>query len=239
MRGLALDSQASIDRASTRLMIHNEASRRVAFALPLPLQLERKYMKLAFSRLSTRYSLYAVASILLLTLASAPLSAQMAGMDNADAKSPAAMPSPPATASATLAGGTIDIKYNSPHMRGRKIMGGLVPFGKIWRTGANPATTVITSVPLKFGDLLVPAGTHTLYTLPSADTWQLIINNQTGQWGLTYNQDQDLGRVPMKAKPMSSPQEVMSISFEKTTASSTELHIRWETTDRYVTITKP
>jgi hypothetical protein len=144
-----------------------------------------------------------------------------------------------ATASATLAGGTIDIRYNTPHMRGRKIMGELVPYDKVWRTGANPATTLITSVPLKFGDLLVPAGTHTIYSLPSAGTWLLIINNQTGQWGLTYDQGQDLGRIPMKAKPMTAPQEVMSISFEHTTPDSTELHVRWETTDRFVTITKP
>ena len=104
----------------------------------------------------------------------------------------------------------------------------------MWRTGANPATTLITTVPLKFGTLLVPAGTHTIYTLPSADAWQLIINNQTGQWGLTYNQSMDLGRIPMLAKPMAAPQEGMSLSFENTTATSTELHMRWETTDRYV-----
>lgn len=149
------------------------------------------------------------------------------------------MPSPPATASAKVGGGTIEICYNTPRMNGRKIMGELVPYDKVWRTGANPATTVITSVPLVFGTLMVPAGKHTLYTLPSPDIWQLIINNQTGQWGLTYNQNQDQGRVPMKAKPMSAPQEVMSISFENTTAVSTELHVRWETTDRYVVITAP
>jgi Protein of unknown function (DUF2911) len=151
----------------------------------------------------------------------------------------APMPSEAATASVTVAGGTIDIHYNTPHMRGRKIMGGLVPYGQVWRTGANPATTLITSVPLKFGDVLVPAGTHTIYTWPSADEWRLIINNETGQWGTEYKPEMDLGRTVMKAKPMSAPQEVMSISFEKTTANSTELHVRWETTDRYVTITKP
>jgi hypothetical protein len=144
-----------------------------------------------------------------------------------------------ATASVTVAGGTIDIHYNTPHMRGRKIMGGLVPYGQVWRTGANPATTLITSVPLKFGDVLVPAGTHTIYTWPTADEWKLIINNETGQWGTEYKPEMDLGRAAMKTKPMSAPQEVMSISFEKTTASSTELHVRWESTDEYVTITKP
>ena len=187
-------------------------------------------MKLAANlRCSSYRSLCAVLSTALLVVACTALNAQPG----------APLPSEPATASVTVAGGTIDISYNTPHMRGRKIMGELVPYGKVWRTGANPATTLSTSVPLKFGDLLVPAGTHTIYSLPSPDVWQLIINNQTGQWGLTYDQAKDLGRIPMKAKPMAVPQEVMSLTFENTTANSTELHIRWETTDRYVTIAKP
>jgi hypothetical protein len=190
-------------------------------------------------RISSFRPLAVVASVALLAVASAALIAQMGGMPMGGAQPPAAMPSPPATANVTIAGGSITIKYNSPQMRGRKIMGALVPYGKVWRTGANPATTLITTVPLKFGTLLVPAGTHTIYSLPSADTWQLIINNQTGQWGLTYNQSMDLGRVPMLAKPMAAPQEAMSLSFENTTATSTELHMRWETTDRYVVITAP
>jgi hypothetical protein len=198
-------------------------------------------MRLHPSHLRIPYfrSLAGLASVALLAVASTALIAQMGGMPMAPAQPPKAMPSPPATASVSVAGGTIDIRYNSPQMRGRKIMGGLVPYGNVWRTGANPATTLITSVPLKFGALLVPAGTHTLFTLPSAETWQLILNNQTGQWGLTYNQGMDLGRIPMQAKPMSAPQEGMSLSFENTTPTSTELHIRWETTDRYVVITAP
>jgi len=150
-----------------------------------------------------------------------------------------AMSSPPATASITIAGGTIDIRYSRPSMRGRKIIGDIVPFDQVWRTGANPATTLITSVPLKFGNLTVPAGNHTLYTLPSHSGWQLIINNQTGQWGTEYHQEQDLGRTPMQSKPLSAPQEVMSISFENTTPNSTELHVRWENSDEYVLVTKP
>ena len=145
--------------------------------------------------------------------------------------------SPAATATVQVGGGTILIKYNSPRMRGRTIMGGLVPYGTVWRTGANPATTIITSVPLMFGGLLVPTGTHTLYTLPTKGTWQLIINNQTGQWGTEYDQTKDLGRVPMQSRRMKTPKEAMSISFEKSTRDSTELHVRWETTDQYITIT--
>ena len=157
----------------------------------------------------------------------------------AAASANAPMPSPAKTASVEIAGGTIDVRYNSPQMRGRKIMGALVPWNQVWRTGANPATTLITSVPLKFGDLLVPAGTHTIYTLPNPDKWLLIINNQTAQWGTVYNQNQDLGRTPMMKKSLSAPQEGMSISFEKTTANSTEMHVRWEITDVYVQVTKP
>jgi hypothetical protein len=193
----------------------------------------------SYLRIPSFRSLAGLASVALLAVASTALTAQMGGMPMTPAQPPKAMPSPPATASVTVAGGTIDIRYNTPQMRGRKIMGGLVPYGKVWRTGANPATTIITSVPLKFGALLVPAGTHTLYSLPSEETWQLILNNQTGQWGTVYDQAKDLGRIPMQAKPMSAPQEGMSIRFENTTPTSTELHIRWETTDRYVVITAP
>jgi hypothetical protein len=148
------------------------------------------------------------------------------------------LPSPPATAETKLGSATIKITYNTPSIRGRKIMGGLVPFGQVWRTGANPATTLITSEDLKIGTLTVPAGTHTIYTLPGEKQWLLIINNQTGQWGTEYSEAKDLGRTPMMAKPMPAPQEVMSISFEHTTAASTELHIKWETTDEFVKITK-
>ncbi len=144
--------------------------------------------------------------------------------------------SPSETASVSLNGKDVTIHYNSPRMKGRKIMGGLVPYGKVWRTGANPATTLITSTNLMIGTLNVPAGTYTLYTLPSENQWLLIVNKQTGQWGTVYKEDQDLGRAPMTAKTLSSPQENMSISFEHTHGAMTELHIRWETTDEYVPV---
>jgi hypothetical protein len=197
---------------------------------------------LSFRSKSLR-ALCAVVAIAMLAVIATPLHAQEPPAPNCGGKTPGPGEPPfvseDATASVTVAGGTIDIRYNTPHMHGRKIMGCLVPYGQIWRTGANPATTLITSVPLKFGELMVPAGTHTLYSLPNADRWLLILNKQTGQWGLVYDQTQDLGRIPMKAKPMTAPQEVMSLTFENTTTNSTELHVRWETTDRYVVITKP
>jgi hypothetical protein len=150
----------------------------------------------------------------------------------ADAKP---LASPDATASTQLEGKSITIKYNSPSIRGRKIMGALVPYGKVWRTGANPATTLVTATDLKIGTLTVPAGTYTIYTLPAAGTWLLIINKQTGQWGTVYDEKMDLGRTPMTHKAIPS-QEVMSISFEGTTGNSTELHVKWDTTDEYVKV---
>jgi len=197
-------------------------------------------MKLAVSqpRSKSLRTLCSFVSAAVLVAVCSPLGAQMSGMAPAQPGAPLA--SEAATASVTVAGGTIDIHYNTPHLRGRHVGGPeIVPYGQVWRTGANPATTLITSVPLKFGDLLVPAGNHTIFTWPTATEWKLIVNNETGQWGLEYKPEMDLGRVVMKAKPMTAPQEVMSLTFENTTADSTELHVRWDTTDRYVTITKP
>ncbi len=141
------------------------------------------------------------------------------------------MPSPPAKAMVQLGGKQISISYNTPSMRGRKIFGGLVPYEKVWRTGANPATTLKTDVNLKIGTANVPAGTYTLYTLPSEGTWKLIINKQTGQWGTKYDESQDLARVDMMKAALPDPQEKMSISFEETHGDMTTLHIRWDTTD--------
>src|SRR5665213_298636 len=124
--------------------------------------------------------------------------AQMGDMKPDSSKS---LESPTARTSVQLNGKSVTIDYNAPHMRGRKIMGGLVPYGEEWRTGANPATTLKTSANLKIGTLDVPAGTYTIYTLPTADQWLLIVNKQNGQWGTIYNQNQDLGRTPMKSTP--------------------------------------
>ncbi len=145
--------------------------------------------------------------------------------------------SPVAYTSTKFDSKSVSIKYNSPSMHGRKIMGDLVPYDRVWRTGANEATTLVTEVNLSIGNLAVPAGTYTVYTLPTAGTWQLIINKQTGQWGTVYNDAMDLGRVPMQGHTLAAPQEKMTISFEKTKAKSAELHVKWENTDQQVTVT--
>jgi Protein of unknown function (DUF2911) len=144
--------------------------------------------------------------------------------------------SPPETATVSLSGHTVTIDYGAPSMRGRKIMGEVVPYDKVWRTGANDATSLTTDVALKVGGTMVPAGSYTIYTGPGASRWLLIINKQTKQWGTEYHQEQDLARIPMQSKTLSSPQEKMSITFENPHGSSTELHIRWENVDEYVTV---
>jgi Protein of unknown function (DUF2911) len=106
--------------------------------------------------------------------------------------------SPPAHTETTINGKKVSIDYSAPSMRGRKIVGGLVPYGQVWRTGANAATTLKTETDLVIGGTNVPAGTYTLYSLPSEDGWELIINKQTGHWGTEYDQKQDLARVDLK-----------------------------------------
>ncbi len=146
--------------------------------------------------------------------------------------------SPPAQAEVELRGKALALHYNAPSVRCRTIMGGVVPYGKVWRTGANPATSFTTASDLKIGNLLISAGKYTLYTMPEAPgtPWQLILNKQTGQWGTEYHPEQDLGRVPMHAGTLARPQEMMTLSFEKTTATSTQLHVKWERVDEWVEI---
>ena len=139
-------------------------------------------------------------------------------------------PSPPGTATVTLNGKKITVDYSRPYMKGRKIMGGLVPYDKVWRTGANEATTLITEADLDIGGTSVPAGKYTLWTLPSEGTWKLIINKQTGQWGTEYDQSQDLARVDMQKSQLEKPVEQFTISFRPKGNDSADLVLQWETT---------
>src|ERR1051325_8286731 len=139
-------------------------------------------------------------------------------------------PSPPGTAEVSLKGKTITIDYSRPSMRGRKIMGELVPYDKVWRTGANEATTLTTPVDLNIGGTKVPAGKYTLWTLPSTGTWKLIINKQTGQWGTNYDKKQDFARVDMQKSELSAPVEQFTISFDKKGEDTADLVMKWEKT---------
>ncbi len=139
--------------------------------------------------------------------------------------------SPPGTATFTFADGkTVTIDYSRPSMRGRKIFGGLVPYDQVWRTGANSATSLKTNANLVIGGASVPAGSYTLYSIPSEKGWKLIINKETGQWGTEYNEKDDLARVDMKVSKNAEPIEQFTIGFDQTGTSAAVLKITWADT---------
>lgn len=127
-------------------------------------------------------------------------------------------------------GKRIAVNYGRPSMRNRKIMGELVPYDKVWRTGANEATAFVTEVDLEMGGLHIPKGSYTLYTLPSLTQWKLIINKQTGQWGTVYNHDLDFVRINLKKRKLKFPVEKFTISLKKKSARSGEMTLEWELT---------
>ena len=109
-------------------------------------------------------------------------------------------PSPPASAECKFSDGkSVKTDYSSPRVKGRKIFGELVPFGQVWRTGANEATTFVTDTNVNVGGKAIPAGSYTFFTVPNADKWTLIVNKKTAEWGIPYKYEADeLARVDMK-----------------------------------------
>ncbi len=146
-------------------------------------------------------------------------------------------PSPAASAACDLGGGkTVKTDYSSPRMKGRKIYGDLVPYGQVWRTGANDASTFVASSDIVVGGKAVPAGSYTIFTVPNADKWTLIINKKTGEWGIPYKYESDeLARIDMKVSKLPSPVENFTISYEKSGNACT-MNLDWETTRASVDI---
>jgi len=145
-------------------------------------------------------------------------------------------PSPAAQAQCKFSGGkTITVDYSSPRMRGRKIFGELVPYGEVWRTGANEATTFVTNENLLMvKGSNVPAGSYTIFTVPDRDKWTLIINKHTGESGTPYKyESEELARLPMSVTRLSSPVENFTISFDHTGGSCT-MRMSWENTQASV-----
>jgi hypothetical protein len=139
--------------------------------------------------------------------------------------------SPPARAACKFTDGkTITVRYSSPRMRGRKIFGDLVPFGEVWRAGADEATSFVTTADVVAGVKNVPAGKFTLFTLPTPAKWTLIISKQTGEWGIPYPGAQfDFTRAEMKISKLPSPLENFTISFDSGGTTCT-MKLDWETT---------
>lgn len=134
--------------------------------------------------------------------------------------------SPLDTTRALVSGADLQIVYSRPMRRGRVIFGNVVPWGQVWRTGANAATMFTTSRDLMFGNTLVPAGKYTLWTLPTATGAQLIINSQTGQWGTDYDPKRDFARLDLTTTMLSAPLDRFTISIDPS-GSTPVLRIAW------------
>jgi len=154
--------------------------------------------------------------------------------------------SPPASAQCKFAdGNTITVDYSSPRMKGRKIYGGLVPWGQVWRVGANEATTFVPTVDVTVGDKNVPAGSYTLDAIPTQDKWTLIVNKKTKNakggpvWGIPYPGAQyDLVRTDdVQLSQLSAPVEDFTISFEPAGKVCT-MNLDWATTRASVKISE-
>ena len=136
------------------------------------------------------------------------------------------VPSPGATAVATIGGAHIEVAYSRPAKRGRDIWGGLVAYDEVWRTGANSATVLTTDTDLILSDLRLPAGSYSLWTTFTASSQVLIVNRQTGQWGTEYDESQDLGRMQLAIDELGEVTERFTISFEETDRGGV-MHLEW------------
>ncbi|HXI73730.1 MAG TPA: DUF2911 domain-containing protein [Verrucomicrobiae bacterium] len=155
--------------------------------------------------------------------------------------------SPHETVSAVIDGGRVTLVYGRPYTKdpksgeARKIWGGLVPYGKVWRTGADEATLLVTQKSIEIGGTTVPAGAYTLFTLPAEDgSAKLIINKQVGQWGLgpgAYDEKQDLARVDLKKDALEKPVDQFTMSVGKNPAGGGLIKLMWEDTQYSVAFT--
>jgi hypothetical protein len=138
--------------------------------------------------------------------------------------------SPPAQTSINFKGKKVIIKYSAPARRKRVIFGGLEPYGKVWRAGANDATSLHTDADLDLNGLSVPRGDYTLWAWLDPTQWLLIVNKQTGQTGLEYDAQQDLGRVPMQMSKPAKTIERYRMTLTRVSDTEGQLELAWENT---------
>jgi hypothetical protein len=142
--------------------------------------------------------------------------------------------SPHETVSKVVGGNRVTLIYGRPYTKdpktgeSRTIWGGLVPYGKVWRTGADEATTLITEKPIVLGGAQVPAGTYSVFTIPEADGGKLVINKQVGQWGTRYDEKEDLARVDLKRGPLDPPEHQFTMAVEESPDGGGVIALMWE-----------
>jgi hypothetical protein len=150
--------------------------------------------------------------------------------------------SPLDTVTANIQGNEMKVVYSRPFTKDpktgepRKIWGGLVPFGQVWRTGANEATLLTTQQPINMNGTMIPAGTYSLFSIPTEDGGKLIVNKQTGQSGLKYDEAQDLARIDIKREPLAEPRDQFQIAIDDTKDGGV-LRLMWENTQYTVPFT--
>jgi len=132
-----------------------------------------------------------------------------------------------------LGGGTIKVCYGRPSARGRKVMGGLVPFDEPWRLGANEATSVNVPFAAEIAGVRVSPGSYTLYVIPSASKWQIVVNRGVQRWGVPINKDvraADVGTGTVSTESLGAPVETLTLQFAPPAGNATELIVEWEKT---------
>ncbi len=139
--------------------------------------------------------------------------------------------SPEAIATYTKNDFTIQVDYCRPAKKGRAIFGGLEPYGKIWRTGANEATQITFNKPVLFGDKPVKAGTYTLFSIPQPGDWTIILNSELDQWGaFTYDESKDVSRIQVPSDTTHPVTEMFTIDFVESNRNTTHMRLMWDNT---------
>lgn len=170
-----------------------------------------------------------IVSLLVLTLALISFSCTAEEQEDPD---PIRRKSPIAIAKVKHAGTYLKIVYGQPYKNGRVIFGDLVPYGEVWRTGANEATELTTTGDILLADRELPAGTYTLFTIPGEENWTLIINEELGQWGVfDYDPSTDLFRAEVSSSTLDQLSEAFTIQFEEVQGGSADIVMRWDRTE--------
>ncbi len=147
--------------------------------------------------------------------------------------------SPRDTVRATVAGASLMVDYSRPAKRGRVIFGNVVPWNQVWRLGANAATTFVTDKDIMLGGSAVPAGTYTLFSLPSESGWKLIVSRKTGEWGTEYDPSADLARIDMESSKLAQPVEQFTVSIEPQGSNAGVMRFAWDDTEVRVPVSAP
>jgi hypothetical protein len=148
-----------------------------------------------------------------------------------DFRRPSGRVSPHESVSATVGGAKLAIVYGRPSMRGRTIFGSLVPFGRVWCPGADEATTLESTKELLIGNLQIPAGPHTIWMLPTADHWRLVVSQDPSGFHTQYHPDRDLGRIDLRRRELSSPVEQLTFTIAGEGSGRGSITMAWEKTE--------